>query len=199
MVLEEPRGIVSSSDVLLVSSAWLIGMVEMGEAIGRLLLNLRVRASAPAGAENIVDVDGLGEGLELGLKGHALIRDTDHVGHVPVTVGSDELIVELLANKGVPVAHVDISSVGVVLPVGDAITDGETLKVRLEDGIIISVLLVVLVNIVGKVGDVDTSIGLTRDVKLIIGELGELLEPLEGDGQVVLAAFLVIRVGLREH
>ena len=90
-----------------------------------------------------------------------------------------------------PVGHVDESSISIVLPVGDTITDGETLKVWLE--IVLSSALVVLVNVVGKVGHVDASIGLTRDVKVVILELGELFVPLEDDIQVVLSTGMVIK------
>ena len=57
-----------------------------------------------------------------------------------------------------PVSHFDKSGSSVVVPVGDTISYGETLEVRLEYGIVSSVGGVVLVNKVGHVWDVDSTI-----------------------------------------
>ena len=103
-----------------------------------------------------------------------------------------ELLVHLLAHERVPVGHVDEGGGGVILPVGNTVTDSETLKVRLEGVIVISVLLVVLDDVVGKVGHIDASIRLTRDVKLVLLEFGEELVPLEDGGEVVLAARVIV-------
>jgi len=78
----------------------------------------------------------------------------------------------------VPVAHINVGSVCVISPVSDTISYCETFQVRLEDFGVICVFLIVLVDVVGKIGDVDTSVGLTGDVEFVIFELGELFEPL---------------------
>uniref|UniRef100_A0A7S3HWM2 Uncharacterized protein n=1 Tax=Favella ehrenbergii TaxID=182087 RepID=A0A7S3HWM2_9SPIT len=185
--LADPGGVVSLAHVGLVVA--LLRLVEVGEGG---TLGLRVRAGAPAGAEDVIDVDGLSEGVELAEEVHALVADVEHEGHVPVAIELDELLVHLLANEGVPVAHVDVAGRRVILPVGDTVADGETLQVGLEDAVVSGVLLVVLVDIVREVGNVDASIGLTRDVKLVVLVLRELREPLEDDSEVILTTLLVI-------
>ena len=178
LALEEPWGVVSSSDISLVLALALATFIEVRE-VEILMLSLRVRSSTPACAEDVVDVDFGDEIVELHVKVDALIRDTDHVRHVPVAVEGNELVVHLLAHERVPVRHVDKGSGGVVLPVGNTVSNSETLDVGLENVVILSVLLLMLDEVVGKIWDIDASIRLTRDVKLIISELRESSVPLE--------------------
>ena len=77
-----------------------------------------------------------------------------------------------------PVSHFDKSGSGVVIPVGDTISDGKTLKVGLEDGIVSSVVSVVLVNEVGHIRDVNSTVTLSRNIKIVLNSLRELYKPL---------------------
>jgi len=185
--LGNPRSVVGRSHKLSVNA--LVTLVKVREA---RLLGLRVRSQTPAGAIDIVDIDAVGNGSEFVIEAHALVRDAEHVGHVPVAVLLLESVLQVLADQRVPVAHFDVGALGIVLPVGDTITDGETLEVGLEDVIVVGVLLVVLVDVVGEVRHVDASIGLTRDEEIVLLVLRELFEPLEHNGKIVCAALVVI-------
>ena len=185
----QPRSVVFSSDPLAVASWGILG-VKMREALG--CLRLRIGTSTPAGSEDVINVDCADIVVEAHVEAGALIRDIGHVGHVPIAVGLGELLVLLLTHKRVPVGHIDEGGSGVILPVGNTISDSETLKVRLEGVCVISVLLVVLDDVVGKVGHIDSSIRLTRDVKLVLLELREEFVPLEDGGEVVLSASVII-------
>ena len=185
--LGNPRGVVSSSHILSVCA--LVTLVQVREA---RLLGLRVRANTPASAIDIVDIEAASKGCKFVVKAHALVRNTKHVWHVPVAVLFNESVVQVLADQRVPVAHVDVSALSIIFPVGDTIADGETLEVRLIDVIIVGVLLVVLVDVVGKVRHVDASIGLTRDEEIVFLILRELFEPLKHNSKIVSTALVVI-------
>jgi len=49
-----------------------------------------------------------------------------------------------------------------------------------------------LVNIVGKVGDVNSSVGLSGDIEVVLSVLGEFVVPLKDDSEVVLATLFVV-------
>ena len=156
------------------------------------LLRLRVGTGTPAGSEDVIDVDCADLIVEVHVEAGALIRDIDHVWHVPVAALLGESIVLLLTHERVPVGHVDEGGRGVILPVGHAVTNSKTFEVRLEGIFVISVLLVVLDDVVGKVGHIHSSIRLTRDVKLVLSELREEFVPFEDGGEVVLSALVII-------
>lgn len=185
----QPRSVVLSSDPLAVVSWGILG-VKMREALG--CLRLRIGTSTPAGSEDVINVDLADVVVEAHVEASALIGDIGHVGHVPIAVSIGELLVLLLTHERVPVGHIDEGGSGVILPVGNTVSDSETLEVRLEGVCVISVLLVVLDDVVGKVGDIDSSIRLTRDVKLVLLELREEFVPLEDGGEVVLSASVII-------
>jgi len=84
-----------------------------------------------------------------------------------------------------PVAHLDPCGSAIVLPVGHTVTDGETLQVR-QEHTFISISNVVLVDVVGQVGHIDASVGLTRDVKVVGAKLGELVEESEDSLKILL-------------
>lgn len=96
-----------------------------------------------------------------------------------------------------PVGHVNKGGICVVRPVGNTVADSETLKVGLE-GVVGGVLQVILVNIVGKVGHVDASVGLSGDEEVVVPVLGEFVVPLEDDGEVVLGTLFVVESAILE-
>ena len=155
-------------------------------------LRLRVGTSTPAGSEDVINVNLADISIEARVEVGALISEFGHVGHIPVAVGFGELLVLLLTHERVPVGHVDEGGCGVILPVGNTVSNSETLEVRLEGICVISVLFVVLDNVVGKVGHIDSSIRLTRDVKLVLLEFREEFVPLKDGGEVVLTACVII-------
>ena len=108
-------------------TAALATFIKMREM--RFLLScLRVWTETPASSEDIVNVDILNESIEFHIKVHALVRDTNHEWHIPVTVQCHELIVHLLAHKRVPVGHIYICSSGIIFPVSNTVTDSKTLQ-----------------------------------------------------------------------
>ena len=78
-----------------------------------------------------------------------------------------------------PIGHLKLRGRAIELPVGDSIADGEPLQVRLEG--VPALLLVVLDDVVGQIGYIDASVGLSRDVQVVVLELRELLVPAEHD------------------
>ena len=78
-----------------------------------------------------------------------------------------------------PESHINVGVGRVVLPIRDSISNHKSLEVWLEDGRVISVLGVILIDIVGEVRHVNSGVRLTRDVELVGLELEELLEPSE--------------------
>lgn len=55
-----------------------------------------------------------------------------------------------------------------------------------------------LVNIVGKVRDVDSSVGLSGDIEVVVSVLGEFVVPLKDDSEVVLATLFVVERAILE-
>ena len=193
---DSPWGVVSCSHrfvVVSLRSALSTG-VEVRECSRCLLFpvlgKLRVWARAPAHTEDVVYVDFLDDRFKLGKQVHAFIGDSNHRRHMPVAIQLLELLMHILAHQGVPIGHIKLRRRAIELPVGDSIADGEPLQVRLEG--IPALLLVVLDDVVGQVRNIDASIGLSRDVQVVVLELRELLEPAEHDFQVVLSASMVI-------
>ena len=172
-----------------VTSRGVLG-VKVRESLG--LLRLRIGTSTPAGSKDVINVNLADIVVEAHVEVGAFIRDIGHVGHVPIAVSLSELFVLLLTHERVPVGHVDEGGSGVILPIGNTVSDSETLEVRLKGIFVISVLLVVLDDVVGKVGHIDSSIRLTRDVKLVLLELREEFVPLKDGGEVVLATGVII-------
>lgn len=95
------------------------------------------------------------------------------------------LVVKFSVIETVPVGHLDVSSFTIKVPVGNTVSDHVTLKVGLEDGIIISVVNVVLIDLIRDVRNVDTGIGLTRNIQLVLLVLSESLVPSQDSGQVI--------------
>ena len=98
----------------------------------------------------------------------------------------------LLTHERVPVGHINKSGCCVILPVSYAVSDSKTFKVRLERIFVISVILVVLDDVVGKVGHINSSIRLTRDIKFVLLEFREEFVPLEDGSEVVLTTCVII-------
>jgi len=86
-----------------------------------------------------------------------------------------------------PESHVNVGIGSVVVPVRNTVANHESLEVGLEHGIIGSILSIVLVDVVSKVGYVDAGVGLARKEEVVGLELWELLEPRQKGSQVVLA------------
>lgn len=104
-----------------------------------------------------------------------------------IALFSFKLFHKLFTVERVPVTHFNPCGVTVVLPVGNTVTNCETLKVRLENSRILGISDVVLVDVVSKVRYVDAGVRFTTQVEVIYAELGELGEESEDSGQVVLA------------
>lgn len=94
------------------------------------------------------------------------------------------------------ICHLNESIVSVIIPISHTITNSETLKVGLEDGVISGMSSVVLINRIGKIGNVYSSIRLTADVKLVLFKFREFVKPSEKSSQVVLSRFIVIKRAL---
>ena len=61
-------------------------------------------------------------------------------------------------HERVPVCHIKVGSVGIVVPVCYTVSNHETFKVWFEDIIVLFIGLVVLINLVGEIWDVYSSV-----------------------------------------
>lgn len=100
-------------------------------------------------------------------------------------------IVELLVNQTMPVGHLESGRGAIILPVGDTIADHHTLQVWQESVWVVQVSLDVVVHQPKKVGNVNASVRLSRDIKIVALELRELLEPSKDCLEVVLCRIVV--------
>lgn len=159
-------------------------------------VHLGVGLRAVADAKDVVNVDIGDEGVELSEESLAGIGGLGgHATEVAVVV--EDLLTERIIIEGVPVSHFDVGGCAVVVVVSNTVSDHETLQVWLEDGIITSVLSVVVINPLGKVGHVDSGVGLSRDVQIVGSELGEFGVPVEDSEQIVISGLGVgVRVAL---
>ena len=76
-----------------------------------------------------------------------------------------------------PVSHLHVSAVGVVVPVGAAVSHSKAFKIRFEDICIVGIGNVVLIYLVSQIRNVNASVGLAANVKLVLFELWELFVP----------------------
>lgn len=104
----------------------------------------------------------------------------------PVAFGLQHAIVGPLVKNPAVVSDFNRGWLGVIGPIGDSIADHHTFDREL----ILRVCLIVVVqrNLPGQVWNVDTGVGLTSDVEVIVLEVRESLEPGEEHFQVVLGA-----------
>lgn len=149
--------------------------------------SLRCITFSPASSENVVHVNLGSESLELCEEVHAFRGSLSHVGSIKDAFVLLEFLIKVGVIEGVPVAHFDVGSSGVVVPVGDSISYGKTFEVWLEDRIVTCIIGVVLVNEVSHVGNVDSSIRFSGEVEIIGLEFGIFLEPGENDIEVILS------------
>jgi hypothetical protein len=153
-------------------------------------VHLRVGLGSVANTKDVVNVDIGGKGTELIVEALADVGGVHGLATV-VTVVLGHLVVESSVVKGVPVSHFDVGGSAIELVVGNTIADHETLEVGLEDISGLSICSVVLVNVVGEIGNVDSGVGLTRDVELVLAELGEFVKEGKDSGQVVSSGLIV--------
>jgi hypothetical protein len=71
---------------------------------------------------------------------------------------SNKLVTKSIRVKGVPIAHLYVGTCGVVVPIGAAIANSKALKVWLENISVVCVSNIVLVDLVSKVGDIDSGV-----------------------------------------
>ena len=101
-------------------------------------------------------------------------------------------VIEAILKENFVISKLDEGGGCVEGPIGDSISNHESLKVWLEDSVVSSVLGVVLIDVVRDQGNVNTSIRLTRDVEVMTLELWELLVPCKNGIQVVLGRSSVV-------
>mmetsp|Transcript_63889 Transcript_63889/g.88219 ORF Transcript_63889/g.88219 Transcript_63889/m.88219 type:complete len:362 (+) Transcript_63889:159-1244(+) len=164
---KSPRSVVSGSERLLVR------------------VELRSITKTPAGTIDIVNVNVRDELLEFKEVSQASSSEVLHSNTTEIAVVLMDLVVELGIVERVPVGHLNVGSASIVVPVGNTITDHETLEVRLEDIGVVSVGFVVLIDLVGDVRHVDTGVRLTRNVKIVLLVLTEFLVPSKDGSQVI--------------
>jgi len=155
-------------------------------------VELGVGSEAVTDSEDVVDVDFASKAVEFVKVASALSSDVGAVGTGEVTVSGLNLIMESGVVKRVPVAHVDEGGGSIELPVGDSVSDSKALEEGLEDGVVLTVGGVVLVDVVGHVGHVDSSVRFTGQPEVVLLEFGVLLVEGQDDGEVIFTGGLII-------
>ena len=151
----------------------------------------------PVFSENVVQIKVLHAVRNLIVELHARLgRVVAERNHGIVAVVLLHTFVGLLAVKRVPVSHINKGGFSVVVPVGDTIADHKALEIRLEDVRVLLVDHVVVVNLVDNVWDIDASIRLSGNVKIVVFKLRVLLEPLQYDDKVIIACAIIIEVAV---
>lgn len=101
-------------------------------------------------------------------------------------------VVKISIVESMPVGHFNICRSCIEVPISAAIPHHIPLKVRLEDISIVNILGIVLVNLVRDIRNIDSSIGLSRDVQVMAFKLWEQVEPVENSIEVVNSRIVVI-------
>ena len=145
----QPRGVVGGTPgVSLIK--FLLRSIELG-----------VGAEAVTHSEDVIDVNFADETVEFVQVTSALSGNVCSERSGEIALGLLNLIIQGGIVKGMPVAHVNEGRGSVVLPVGDTVTDSEALKLRFKDRVVFTVGGVVLIDVVGHVGNVDSSVRFT--------------------------------------
>ena len=158
------------------------GLVLGAKKVFDLILKSIVRRKAVAIAKYIINIDS-GGGLveyvkELQARGARVCERTTEV-----TFKLLHRLTYFSRIKGMPVSHLQVGRRRIILPVGDTVSDHDTSERWLECAS--CSLLVVLVDLVHQIWDVDSSIGLTREVEVIYTILRELGVPTKEYLQIV--------------
>lgn len=131
------------------------GVNVLGRSVS--LVHLRVWLGTVANSEDVVNVDSRGEGLELGKKFHASISCAHGVA-TEVAIVCENSITELITVERVPVTHLNVSWGAVIFVVSHTVSNSETFKVWLKDISVVSIESVVIVDVVGEVWYVNSSV-----------------------------------------
>jgi len=136
----------------------------------------RTETTVIDGSVEIIPVQVHGELVDAGPGDIANRRvlDLDDIVERVVAVVVVEGVKQVLGDDGVPEDSGRERWRNIISPVGGTVGNNETLEVDLLDVGVDLRLLVVLIDLPGKVGDVDATITLTRDEKLVLLKLREL-------------------------
>mmetsp|Transcript_97755 Transcript_97755/g.134476 ORF Transcript_97755/g.134476 Transcript_97755/m.134476 type:complete len:230 (-) Transcript_97755:194-883(-) len=96
---------------------------------------------------------------------------------IEFATGIVELSKELGWNNIHPEDSIRENGIGINMPVGDTVTNNETLKIDLLNVFVDGGLLVILINLPREVRNIDASITLTRDKEFVLLEFWEFFIP----------------------
>lgn len=155
-------------------------------------VELRIRSKAVAGSEDIIDVDLAHKTVEFVQVASTFSSNVGSIRSREIALCGLNLIVEGGVVERVPVAHVDEGRGGIELPVSYTIADSEALEVGLENLVVFTMGSVMLIDVVGHVGHVNSSIRFSREPEVVLLELRVLFIESQDHGQVILAGGFVI-------
>jgi len=115
-------------------------------------------SESPACSINVIYVDIGGIVHELLQKFKAFWSGVLIVWTSEITLSSLNLFIKTSVHKRVPVCHLNIGWFRIIGPVGDSVSNSESLNVWLEDVIVFSIGFVVLDDVVSHVWNIDSSI-----------------------------------------
>jgi len=160
-----------------------VGLLFTVHDRGSILSVVDGEASGEVGSVEIVPVEVPGELVDLGPSGGADwgFGGRAHVHEISMAVVFFPLGEQGLGNDAHTGNSLGKGRVDIVGPVGGTVSDHGALDIDVVELVVEFRLQVVLVDLPGEVGHVDSGVGLTRDEKLRLFELGELgVEILEG-------------------
>jgi hypothetical protein len=201
--------VLEPGSVLFLSVASLVGHLLASDHSGSVPLGRRSQKRLRSGvvlrhvvSVEIVQVDSIDEAKHVVEQFLALVDvacGREHVSVVKTAVLFLERL-EHLSRHGLEVEEsVRVNRLSIHVPFGSSVAHHEASEVVGGEQRVNFGLEVVLVDLPGKVGDVDASVALTSDEEFVVHEVGEFLKELDdgletvvGGGHVVVSARLVV-------
>jgi hypothetical protein len=90
-----------------------------------------------------------------------------------------------------PVSHFNESRLSIVFPVSNSISNHKSFEVRLKYICDILILNKIVVNSQGKLRYINTSVGFTSNVKVIVLDFREFLEKIQDSNKVIISGILI--------
>jgi len=93
-------------------------------------------------------------------------------------------------------SHFEVCWISVIFPVGESISNHETLKVWFEDGWVSSVNSIVMMNGVDSEWDINSSVRFSRNVEIVLLKFWELIEPADNSLNIICTHSVIVKDAL---
>ena len=96
---------------------------------------------------------------------------------------------KVLACNWMPISHFQIGWVGIILPISYSVTNHDSLKVWFDWSI--WVIHVIIIDLIGKIWDINSCVWFTCDIQWVCLILWELSQPMDQEFSIVLSTLFV--------